>query len=151
MNGVTISYNLLESLPTGAYSVRNGFPSYAAAREFANTRLSQQEQEYKIQRVVTTRTIEEIFTISAMPPPSLEEIADNMASVYSQDIDWDDEDFLQLSESDKAIVRGMVNGQTDDCENCGGTFQSDYLSHTDHGHVCDRCESELEQEEENED
>jgi predicted Zn-ribbon and HTH transcriptional regulator len=149
---IKTEFNLLQTGSDGALqSVRNGLPSIQAAKDFAQSWAGRETQEFKIQQVTTYRQTIDIFEVEALPPMSLDEIAENMASVYGQNIDWKDEDFLRLSESDKAIVRDIVNAATDDCENCGWTFQSDYLSHTDHGNVCDRCESELEEEESYED
>lgn len=145
MTDTKIEYNLLESTPTGTYSVRNGFANVADARKFAATREFRVEQEYKIQRVVTVRSIEEIFTVPAIDPPSLDDIAASMSAVYAQSIDWEDEDYISLSESDKLIVRDMVHENSDECSNCGWTFESQYLSDGDNGFICDNCERELEE------
>lgn len=151
MTETTILYNLLESKETGTYSVRNGFSSPTEAKQYADSCTGRDEREFKIQSVFTFRSIEEIFTIPGLPPPSLEDIAGNMASVYAQSIDWSDEDYTRLSEEDKAKVRQMVEEDTDDCENCGWTFQADYLSHGTYGNVCDSCERELAEADEEED
>jgi len=147
MTDTKIEYNLLESTPTGTYSVRNGFASIAEAKQYAESCTGRSEREFKIQRVVTTRSTIEIFTVRAAPPPSLEDIAANMSALYAESIDWEDEEYLALSKSDKLLVRDMVRENTDDCSNCGWTFESHYLSESDDGQICDTCERELEDEE----
>lgn len=144
-----IEYNLLEGTPTRTFSVQNGFASVADARAYAENRQIRQLVEYKIQEVITTRTTIDSFTIVGLAPPSLEEIAANMSTVYAQSIDWEDEDYLALSKSDKLLVCDMVNEATDDCSNCGWTFELHYLNDGVNDLLCDRCESELEEEEEN--
>jgi formylmethanofuran dehydrogenase subunit E len=148
-----IEFNLLQTDSEGRdYSVRNGLPSIQAAKELAaawNTRVAHQ---FKIQQVTTTRQTVEIFTTEAASPPSRDEIAGNMSCVYAQSIDWEDEDFLALSPEDQAKVRDSINQDTDECQNCGWSFESHYLSDTDHGLICDRCENDLaEEDEEDED
>lgn len=145
MSDTKIEYNLLEGTPSGTYSVRNGFASVADAKAYAESCTGRSEREFKIQRVVTVRTIIEIFTVRALPPPSLDDIAASMSAVYAQSIDWENEDYISLSESDKLIVRDMVHENSDDCCNCGWTFESHYLADGDDGRICDRCESELEE------
>lgn len=140
-----IEYNLLEGTPTGTYSVRNGFASVADAKQYAESCTGRSEREFKIQQVVTTRSTIEIFTVRAAPPPSLDDIAANMSAVYAQSIDWENEDYLALSESDKIVVRDMVHENSDECSNCGWTFESHYLSDGDDGLICDTCERELEE------
>ena len=152
MTETTILYNLLEGKETGTYSVRNGFSSVAEAKQYADSCTGRNEREFKIQRVVTVRSVDEIFTIPGLPPPSLDRIADGIAGdCYGSSLDWSDEDFTRLSEVDKELVRGMVYAQTDDCSNCGWTFQADYLSHGTYGNVCDSCERELAEADEEED
>ena len=152
MSETSITYNLLESTATGTYSVRNGFASAAEAKQYADSCTGRNEREFKIQRVVTVRSIDEIFTVRALPPPSIDDIAASMSDVYASSIDWEDEDYLALSESDKQKVRDRVEEATDSCENCGWTFEDHYLSHSHYGLVCDHCETELaENEEEEED
>jgi hypothetical protein len=125
--------------------VRNGFASVADAKQYAEFCTGRSEREFKIQRVVTTRSTIEIFTIRAAPPPSLGDIAANMSAVYEQSIDWEDEDYLALGPTDKALVRDMVHENSDDCSNCGWTFENHYLSDGEHGLICDTCESDLEE------
>ena len=146
-----IEYNLLEGTPTGTFSVRNGFASVADAKAYAESCTGRSEREFKIQQVVTVRSTIEIFTVRAAPPPSLEDIAANMSAVYAQSIDWGDEDYLALSESDKMVVRDMVHENFDNCSNCGWIFEYHYLSDGKHGLICDTCERELEEEEEESD
>jgi len=148
----TREYKLLETFDgVKMHVVKGGFDSERAARAYAQTLAGQKEREYKTQLVTTMTSIVDIITVPALPPPSLDMIAQNIASVYAQSIDWTDEDFTSLSESDKQKVRDMVYEDTDDCENCGWTFQSDYLSDTDHGLICDRCEDNLQDDEEDDD
>ena len=147
MSETKTEYNLLEGTPTGTFSVRNGFASVADAKAYAESCTGRSEREFKIQRVVTIRTTIEIFTVRAAPPPSLEDIAASMSAVYAQSIDWADEDYISLSESDKLIVRDMVHENSNDCSTCGCTFEYYYLSERDHGLICDRCETDFEDEE----
>lgn len=147
MSETKTEYNLLEGAPTGTFSVRNGFASVADAKAYAESCTGRSEREFKIQRVVTIRTTIEIFTVRAAPPPSLEDIAASMSAVYAQSIDWADEDYISLSESDKLIVRDMVHENSDDCSNCGCTFEYYYLADGHYGLICDCCERELEESE----
>ena len=147
MSETKTEYNLLEGTPSGTYSVRNGFASVADAKAYAESCTGRSEREFKIQRVVTVRTTIEIFTVRALPPPSLEDIAASMSAVYAESIDWENEDYISLSESDKLKVRDMVHENSDDCCNCGWTFEYHYLSEGKHGLICDRCETYFEDEE----
>jgi hypothetical protein len=140
-----IEYNLLEGTPTGTYSVRNGFASVADAKQYAESCTGRSEREFKIQQVVTTRSTIEIFTVRARPRPSLYYIAVRLYVVYAESIDWKDEDYLALNESDKLLVQDMVHENSDDCSNCGWTFENHYLSDGDDGLICDTCERELEE------
>lgn len=147
-----IEFNLLQTASDGEeHSVRNGFLSITAAKDFAQSWAGRVAQEFKIQEVVTTRKTVEIFEVAAAQPIEWHEVASNMASVYAQSVDWSDEDYLALSETDRAKVREYVEHETDNCENCGWTFEVSYLSHTDYGNVCDRCESDLAEEEDESD
>jgi len=148
MSEAKIEYNLLEGTPTGTYSVRNGFASVADAKQYAESCTGRSEREFKIQRVVTNRSTIEIFTVRALPPSSLEDIAASMSAVYAQSIDWKDEDYLALSESDKMVVQDMVHENSDDCCNCGLTFESHYLSDGYDGLICDTCELKMENDDE---
>ena len=146
---IKIEFNLLQTGSDGALqSVRNGLPSIQAAKDFAQSWAGRETQEFKIQRVVTIRSIEEILTVPAMTPPTLDEIAANLSTIYCSSIDWEDEDYLALSPEDQEKVRDIVNQETDVCESCGWTFESGYLSPTDYGNICDSCETEHKEEEE---
>ena len=145
MSDTTICYNLLESTPTGIFSVRNGFTSKSDARLWAINREATQAVTYELQLVVTTRSIEECFTIPRLAPPTLAEIAEQMSEVYASSIDWEYEDYVALSDSDKLQVRDLM--ETDSCDNCGWDFNHHYLNDG----ICDFCESELEQEEDEND
>lgn len=147
MSETKIEYNLLEGTPSGTYSVRNGFASVADAKQYAESCTDRSEREFKIQRVVTVRSTIEIFTVPAIPPPSLADIAAGMSAVYAQSIDWEDEDYLALGPTDRLLVRDMVHENSDDCSNCGWTFEYHYLADGHDGLVCDRCESDLEEDE----
>ena len=146
-----IEYNLLEGTPTGTFSVRNGFASVADAKQYAESCTGRSEREFKIQQVVTTRSTIEIFIVRAAPPPNIYDIAANMSAVYVQSIDWEDEDYLALGPTDKMLVRDMVHENSDDCSNCGWTFEYHYLSDGEYGLICDTCERELKEEEEESD
>jgi len=126
------------------------FTSIAAAEKYANEQKSREEQFFKIVCITTTYTELKPFSVAAYVP-DWEDIADEMSCVYAQSIDWNDEDYLALSEEDRDKARKRVEESTDDCEHCGWTFEDHYLSDTDHGRICDRCESDIEQEEDEED
>lgn len=131
------------------YRKIQNFTSIAAAEKSAQNQQSREEQHFKIVCVTTTYTELKPFSVAAYVP-GWEEVAESMSNLYAQSIDWSDEDFLALSPEDQAKAREFIEQSTDDCDNCGWTFQSDYLSDTDHGRICDRCESDLEEEEEDE-
>ena len=124
--------------------------SIAAIEKTAQNLQSREEQFFKIVCVTTTYTELKPFSVAAYKP-DWETVAANMSSVYAQSIDWTDEDYLALSPEDQAKVREYVEESTDDCEHCGWTFELHYLSDTDHGRICDRCESDLADEEDEED
>lgn len=149
----TTQFRLLETVDGINYfaATNNTFATLEDAKQKAQSMQSRELREISIERVVTTRAIEAVLQIQPLPKPTLEEIAAELSSVYAQSINWDDEDFLALSAENQAIVRDMVNESTDDCENCGWTFESNYLSATDHGTICDCCESDLAEEEDDED
>jgi methionine synthase II (cobalamin-independent) len=123
------------------------FPTIEQAEKHAQTLQSRHEQFFKIVCVTTTYTELKPFSVAAYIP-DWEDVARDMASVYAQSIDWTNEDYMALSEEDRAKARELIEQSTDDCENCGWTFEEHYLSYTDHGRICDRCESDLEEEDE---
>lgn len=137
-----ITYKLMQDFGLG-FVERGDFESATDAEHWAKQQLSREYETYKIVRVHVVETELPEFTV---PPyvPGWEEVAANLSSVYAGSIDWTDEDYLALSEEDRAKAKREVIESTDDCECCGWTFQSDYLSDTDHGRVCDRCEADLE-------
>lgn len=149
----TTEFRLLETVDgINYFAVTNSkFATLEDATQNAQSMQTREARKISIERVVTTRTIEAVLQIPPLPKLTLEEIAAELSSVYAQSIDWRDEDFLALSAENQAIVRDMVNESTDDCENCGWTFETDYLCATDHGTICDRCERELAEEEDDED
>lgn len=131
----------------------NGFqkaldcPSIEKAEEYARNEKSREEQHFKIVAVTTIYTELKPFSVAAYIP-DWTDVAIDMASVYAQSIDWQNEDFLALSEEDQAKAREYIEDSTDDCEHCGWTFEYHYLSDTNHGRICGRCESDLEDEDE---
>ncbi len=132
------------------YHKLHDFTSFAAAEKAAQNQQSREEQFFKIVCVTTTYTEMKPFSVAAYIP-DWEDVARDMACVYAQSIDWQNDDYMALSEEDRAKAKEYVEHATDDCENCGWTFEDHYLSDTDHGRICDRCESDLEEEEEDED
>lgn len=140
----TREYKLLQSYDGIKMHHHRSFANSAAARVYAAGLATREEKHFYIELVVTTRSVDDIFTVPALPPPSIKEIAQDMAAVYMESIDWSNNEYMLLSEEDKAKVRAMVHEDTDDCEICGWTFQIDYLGHGDYGLVCDRCEDEQE-------
>lgn len=123
------------------------FTSFAAAEKAAQNQQSREEQFFKIVCVTTTYTEMKPFSVAPYVP-NWEEVAADMSAVYAQAIDWSNEDFLALSTEDQAKARDLVEHSTDDCECCGWTFEDHYLSDTDTGRICDRCESDLKDDEE---
>ena len=144
----TIRYELREYFSADKYRVRQKGDGEAELRAHAAKLAADDPQEFKIVGVVTTESILDIFTVPAIVY-SLEDIAEELSDVYAGSIDWDNEHYLRLSDADKETVKLMVD--TDSCDNCGWEFNNNYLSHTDDGHICDRCESDLAEEEEEDD
>jgi hypothetical protein len=126
------------------------FATIEEARKAANSRQSRTEEFYKIVSVTVSTFDLPIFSVPAYIP-DWQEVASDMSNVYAQDIDWSNEDYLALSETDREKARQLIEESTDACYNCGWTFETNYLSDTDHGLLCDRCESDLEEEDEEED
>ena len=148
----TREYKLLKTYDgVKMHVVKGGFTSESAAMEHAMKCQGRDEKEFRVQLVTTMTSITNIFNVPALPPPTLDEIAQEIASVYCGSTDYSGEDFIRLSEEDKQKVRQMVMEDTDDCEICGWTFHSNYLSHGDHGLICDRCEDNIEDDEEDDD
>lgn len=150
MTTTQIRYELRQYFDAERFGVLLTSGSELELKKFAGERQSRYEEEYKIVCVVTTETTLDIFTVPAYKP-DWETVAANMACVYAGSIDWKDDDFLALSVEGQTKVREYVEESTDDCENCGWTFELHYLSDTDHGRICDRCESDLADEEDEED
>jgi hypothetical protein len=147
MTTTKIRYELREYHTPDRYGIRYTSDSESDAKLHALNIQDSLDIEYKIVAVIVTETVLDIFTVPAYVPPalSLEELADEMSSVYAGSVDYDNEQYVKLSKADQQIVQDLMN--VDDCEICGWTFQSDYLSSGDHGLVCDRCESDAEDEE----
>ena len=150
MSTTSIKFELREHFSADKYNVRKVSESELGLKKHALDLQGREEREFKIVSVITTESTLDIFTVPAYKP-DWETVARDIACVYAQSIDWDNEDFLALSVEDQAKVKEYVEHETDDCENCGWTFESHYLSDTGHGRICDRCESDLADEEDEED
>lgn len=126
--------------PNEGYHVGSVFPSEQAAKDYALKHKDSEDQEYKIQSIVTTITTLDVFTVPAHVP-SLEEIADDIAA-YSDGafhIAWT-EAFDHLSEADKETVRRMVYEQIESCEHCGWNFSIESLEEIEgEGSLCSAC------------
>ena len=143
MSTTKIRYELREYHDSERYGIRYTSDSESDVKLHAFNIQDSLDIEYKIVAVIITETVLDIFTVPAyIPPPrSLEDIADEMSDVYAGSVDYDNEDYVRLSKAEQERVQEMMN--VDDCDICGWTFQSDYLSNDlDHGLVCDRCESD---------
>lgn len=140
----SIAYYLYIDYGFGMTRFDMRFSSELEARNYASTRQATADESFEIRSIITTETTLEAFTIPAyIPPPrSLEDIAADMSDVYAGSVDYTNDDYVRLSKADQQIVQDLMN--VDDCEICGWTFQSDYLSSGDYGLVCDRCESDAE-------
>lgn len=147
MTTTKIRYELREYHDSDRYGIRYTSDSESDVKLHALNIQYPLAIEYKIVAVIITETVLDIFTVPAyIPPPrSLEDIADEMSDVYAGSVDYTHEDYVRLSKEDQERVQNLMN--VDDCDICGWTFQSDYLSNGDHGLVCDRCESDAEDEE----
>lgn len=132
-----------------SYPIGTLFNSELSAKNYALNIRKAHEQEYKIVSIITTTTTStlDIFSVPAHVP-KWEEVAANLSAVYAQPVDWEDQEYLALSPEDQAKVHEYVEHATDDCENCGWTFEAHYLGFTDHGNICDRCEADLAEEDE---
>ena len=147
MSTTKIRYELREYYDSERYGIRYTSDSESDVKLHALNIQDSLDIEYKIVAVIITETVLDIFTVPAyIPPPrSLEDIADEMSDVYAGSVDYDNEDYVRLSKADQERVQEVID--VDDCNICGWTFQSHYLSNGDHGLVCDRCESDAEDEE----
>lgn len=144
MTTTKIRYELREYHDKDRYGIRYTSDSESDAKLHALNIQDSLDIEYKIVAVIVTETVLDVFTVPAyIPPPrSLEDIAADMSDVYAGSVDYTNDDYVRLSKADQQIVQDLMN--VDDCDICGWTFQSDYLSSVDHGLVCDRCESDAE-------
>lgn len=138
-----VRYELREYVGPDEFYVRKKGETESELRLAAEKMAGDEDREFKIVSVITTESVLDIFTVPAIVY-SLEDIADQLSGVYAGSVDWENEHYLKLSAEDKHTVKSMVD--VDSCDNCGWEFHSQYLSFTDHGHICDCCESELEEE-----
>lgn len=143
-----IRYELRKYFDDKQYTTLYTSESELALKKAANDTQSNYAEEYKIVSVITTETVLDIFTVPAYGP-DWETVAQDMSCVYAGSIDWQDNDYLALSEEDRHKVEEYIGNETGECEHCGWTFEEGYLSDTSHGRICDRCESNLEEGEEN--
>lgn len=148
MSDTKIIYELREYRESGKYVVRQTGASESELRVAGERMAADEPREFKIAAVITTESILDIFTVPAIVY-SLEDIAEELSDVYAGSVDWSNEHYLRLSAEDKETVKSMMD--TDSCDNCGWEFNNSYLSYTEHGHICDHCESDIAEEEESED
>ena len=147
MSDTVISYQLREYYEPGKFHTRKTGTTESELRVMAESLASDEDREFKIVAVITTESVLDIFTIPAIVY-TLEELAEKLSDVYASSVDWDDEQYLRLSAEDKEIVKNLVD--VDSCDNCGWEFNTHYLNETEHGTICDRCETDLEAEEDGE-
>ena len=148
MSDTKIVYELREYFASGKYLMQQRGDSEAGLRVYSDKLAADEPRDFKIVAVITTESILDSFTVPAIVY-SLEDIAEQMSDVYAGSVDWTNEHYLRLSEVDKETVKTLVD--VDSCDNCGWEFNNNYLSYTDDGHICDRCESDLAEEEEEDD
>lgn len=148
MSDTKIVYELREYFESGSFYIRKTGETESELRLAAEKMATDNDREFKIVSVITTESILDIFTVPAIVY-SLEDIADQLSAVYAGTVDWENEHYVKLSAEDKTTVQSMMD--VDSCDNCGWEFESQYISFNDYGNICDRCESDLAEEEELED
>jgi hypothetical protein len=146
-----IKYRLLcVTGPDTSYQVSGFFNSEMVAKNHALNIKDREEQQYKIESIVTTTSILDIFTVPAHIP-TLDEIAEDIISMSdgSFNVEWG-YDYAELSLEDQAKVEEMVWQEIDSCASCGWHFNNNHLSSHDNadGQVCDSCYNDLEEEDE---
>jgi hypothetical protein len=120
-----IKYRLLcVTGPDTSYQIGQLFNSEMVAKNHALHIKDNEEQQYKIESVVTTTSILDTFTVPAHIP-TVDEIAETIIGYAdgSFSIDWG-EDFDALSESDQRKVEDIVNEQISSCDCCGWYFHN---------------------------
>jgi hypothetical protein len=148
-----IKYRLLcVTGPDTSYQISGFFNSEMVAKNHALNIKDREEQEYKIESVVTTTSILDIFTVPAHIL-SIDEIAEDIITMSDGSfyVEWG-EDYSALSLDDQAKVEEIVWQEIDSCACCGWHFNNNHLSSHDNadGQVCDSCYNDLEEAEEDE-